>query len=84
MAWPAYYQGYQDPARRAYEFLLPLQKSDGGFPYSQREHYVLRDQRSYPRYLAMILYHLLHAVPLRGPTTVIPANETESNQQFAN
>ena len=53
--------GYEERAARAFAYLLGLQRVDGSFPHSRSEYYVLSDQRSYPRYLAMILYHLLHA-----------------------
>lgn len=45
-------------AERAYTYVLNLQRSDGSFPYSRRDYGFLSDERSYPRYLAMILYHL--------------------------
>ena len=51
--------GYDNLSTRAFQYTLKLQRSDGGFPYSQRDYFVLHDRRSYPRYLAMILYHLL-------------------------
>jgi hypothetical protein len=51
---------YSDLARRAYASVLGLQRADGGFIHSQRDYGLLTDRRSYPRYLAMILYHLLH------------------------
>ena len=44
---------------RAFNYLLQLQHSGGGFAYSRRDYGILEDRRSYPRYLAMILYHLL-------------------------
>jgi len=50
---------YDHLANRAYEYLLKLQKPDGGFHYSQGDYHLFQDRRSYPRYLAMILYHLL-------------------------
>lgn len=46
-------------AQRAYGYVWSLQRSDGGFPHSQRDYGILTDHRSYPRYLAMILLHLL-------------------------
>lgn len=52
---------YGGLASRALDYVLGMQRSDGGFSFSQREHAVLRDRGSYPRYLAMILYHLLLA-----------------------
>lgn len=51
--------GYRDLADRAYAYLLGLQRPDGGFAFSRGDYVVLRDQRSYPRNLAMILFHLL-------------------------
>ena len=51
--------GYEDLANRAYSYLLSLQRPDGGFSYSRGDYYLLSDQGSYPRCLAMILYHLL-------------------------
>jgi hypothetical protein len=51
--------GHGDLARRAYAFLLRSQRPDGGFAYSSGDYRVLSDRRSYPRYLAMILDHLL-------------------------
>lgn len=44
---------------RAYQRALARQDSDGGFIYSDRNYGILHDKRSYPRYLAMILRHLL-------------------------
>jgi len=63
---------YDTLANRAYNYLLALQRPDGGFHFSRGDYYFFRDRRSYPRNLAMILYHLLpvarvqahHPVPL--------------------
>lgn len=44
---------------RAYEYVLSKQNRDGGFPFSEGDYYFLGDARYYPRYLAMILHHLL-------------------------
>jgi len=52
-------QGYESLAARAYGYVLSLQDSRGGFLHSKRDYGLLSDQRAYPRYLAMILYHLL-------------------------
>jgi len=60
---------YTPLARKAYAYLISLQRPDGGFIHSQRDYGVLRDVRSYPRYLAMILYHLLIAEALTEDTT---------------
>ena len=51
--------GYDELSDRAFRYVLNRQRPDGGFPYSQRDYFVLSDKRSYPRYLAMILFHLL-------------------------
>jgi hypothetical protein len=45
-----------------YNRLLAHQRSDGGFDYSYRDYGFLSDHRSYPRYLAMTLFHLLYPV----------------------
>lgn len=52
-------EGYDHLANRAYSYLVGLQQANGGFSYSRRDYHLLSDQRSYPRYLAMILHHLL-------------------------
>ena len=52
--------GYNDLAAQARACVLRLQRPDGGFIHSQRDYHLLADQRSYPRYLTTILYHLLH------------------------
>jgi hypothetical protein len=35
------------------------QRADGSLPHSRGDYWILSDKRSYPRYLAMILYHSL-------------------------
>jgi len=45
-----------------YNRVLAHQRPDGGFDYSYRDYGVLYDHRSYPRYLAMTLFHLLYPV----------------------
>jgi hypothetical protein len=52
-------QGYCDLARQSYARLLQMQRLDGSYAYSRRDYWLLSDRRTYPRYLAMILYHLL-------------------------
>jgi hypothetical protein len=49
--------------------VLGSQSADGSFPHSQGDYGLLHDARSYPRYLAMILYHLV----LLSTTTNQPA-----------
>jgi hypothetical protein len=51
---------HSDWASRAYSYVLALQRADGSFPHSSGDYHLFTDQRSYPRYLAMILYHLLN------------------------
>ena len=46
-------------AERGYRRLLAQQRPDGGFAFSSKNYRVLSDRRSYPRYQAMILHHLL-------------------------
>jgi hypothetical protein len=51
--------GYETLCDRVFSYLLRRQRPDGSFPYSQGEYYFLRDARSYPRNLSMILFHLV-------------------------
>jgi len=50
---------YDELVERAYKYVLAWQNEDGNFTHSRRDYGVLSDQRSYPRYLSMIMYHLL-------------------------
>jgi hypothetical protein len=51
---------YRPLADAAYARVLAAQRDDGGMSYYSRGDYdILSDRRSYPRSLAMILYHLL-------------------------
>jgi len=51
---------YSELAARAFQRVLSLQRNDGNMQYySTRNYGWLSDRRSYPRYLSMILYHLL-------------------------
>jgi hypothetical protein len=59
------FPGYEAMASRAYNYLLRLQRMDGGFDFSRGDYYFLKDRRSYPRSLAMILCHLLPPLPVR-------------------
>jgi hypothetical protein len=53
-------------AGRAYGRVLDLQRDDGGMRFFSHGNYgVLTDRRSYPRNLAMILYHLLLEIEVR-------------------
>ena len=48
-------------AKLAFQRVVRAQRPDGSFGYSRRDYWILSDGRSYPRYLAMILYHLCWA-----------------------
>ncbi len=51
--------GYKSLGSRASDYVLRLQRRNGGVIHSRGDYYLLSDRRSYPRYLAMMLYHLL-------------------------
>jgi hypothetical protein len=53
---------YSELSDRAFAYVASVQRPDGGFDFSHHDYYLLHDRRSYPRYLAMILYHLLFKV----------------------
>jgi hypothetical protein len=55
--------GTSEPADRLYHYVMRRQRPGGGFPHSERDYRLLSDRRSYPRYLAMILFHLLTPAP---------------------
>jgi len=46
-------------SERCFAHTLERQHQNGSFDFSYRTYSVLTDRRSYPRYLAMMLYHLL-------------------------
>jgi len=50
----------RDLSDRCYAHVLERQKPDGSFAYSTGDYGFLRDSRSYPRPLAMTLFHLLY------------------------
>jgi len=50
---------FSDLENRAFQRVLQRQEKNGGFVYSTRNYGLLHDKRSYPRYLSMILRHLL-------------------------
>lgn len=66
--------GYEPLASRAYTYLLGLQLPDGGFGFSRGDYFVLSDRRSYPRNLAMILFHLLPVAPRARAAASASAN----------
>jgi hypothetical protein len=47
-------------SERCYERVAARQKDDGSFVYSAGDYGFLRDARSYPRPMAMTLFHLLY------------------------
>ena len=49
---------YWEKAARAYKFVLDRQRSDGSFPWSEREYLLFKDERNYPHNLVMLLWHL--------------------------
>lgn len=49
----------------AFSHVLSRQQDDGGFPYSFGNFGIAKDTRSYPRYLSMILTHLLMEIARR-------------------
>ena len=53
---------FRATANRTYDYVLGQIESPRGAPYSTGDYKILSDRRSYPRYLAMILFHLLHPV----------------------
>jgi hypothetical protein len=61
--------GCDEPGRRAYAYVLRAQRADGGFPHSTGDYGLLQDRRSYPRYLAMILFHLMDGHTSRSQPT---------------
>jgi hypothetical protein len=67
---------YLELSERAYAHLLSRQRSDGGFDFSRHNYRFLRDSRSYPRYLSMILHHLLARVLADRPAE--PAQHIQS------
>jgi hypothetical protein len=61
------FRDYEALSERAYGYVLERQREDGSFPHSTGDYRYFSDLRSYPRYLAMILFHLLqpHVTPQR-------------------
>ena len=52
---------FSNDVEKSFNFVTQLQRKNGSFPHSRGDYWLLRDSRSYPRYLSMILYHLLLA-----------------------
>ncbi len=61
---------YRTLSEKSFRRLLSRQNSDGGFDFSDKNYGILKDRRSYPRYLSMIFNHLLtgasHCEPSNG------------------
>jgi hypothetical protein len=53
------FEGAEALADKSYGYVIGKQRKGGGFPHSRGDWHMLQDTRSYPRYQAMILYHLL-------------------------
>jgi hypothetical protein len=65
---------YGELVARACDWLLSLQRADGGIEFFSRGNYgFLTDRRSYPRAQAMILYHLLSLAQGPAANSVLPA-----------
>ena len=52
---------YRALSDRAFRYLVQQQFPDGAFAHSRGDYHILSDHRRYPRYLAMMLFHLLTA-----------------------
>jgi hypothetical protein len=69
---------YRELVTRACDWLLSRQRADGGIEFFSRGNYgVLADRRSYPRHLAMILYHLLTIAVVSGQWPVVSGQWSE-------
>lgn len=53
---------YANSSQNAYAWALGRQRSDGSFPFSTGDYWILGDGRSYPSTLAMTLFHLASEV----------------------
>ncbi|MFQ3550167.1 MAG: hypothetical protein SNJ70_10505 [Armatimonadota bacterium] len=49
---------YIEQSLKGYNRLIEVQRKDGGYDYSWNNYLIFKDKNSYPRNLAMILYHL--------------------------
>jgi len=63
---------YETLSDRAFSYLTGVQRPDGGFGFSRNDYYILSDRRSYPRSLAMILYHMLLKTEIATRTITWP------------
>lgn len=70
---------YHELAQRAYNHVLNQQKPNGNMAYYSRYNYkLLQDRRSYPRYLSMILYHLLLEIKQQRYITTPPTTMADN------
>ncbi|HEV2247954.1 MAG TPA: hypothetical protein VGW37_14980, partial [Terriglobia bacterium] len=65
-----------ESAQRCFERVLARQRPDGSFGFSTGDYGILKDERSYPRQQAMILFHLLSAADLGDGFAAIPMRRT--------
>jgi hypothetical protein len=72
--------GFEELARRSFACVLAAQQENGGFGHSQGDYQLLADRRSYPRYLAMILFHLLIRA---GDTAMMLMSKAKDEAHFA-
>ncbi len=63
---PKQEEEYCQLSQRAFDYFLKQQLPDGSFTHSRGDYHILCDQRRYPRYQAMMLYHLLHTSTLHS------------------
>ncbi len=68
-----------DLAGRCLARLLARQRPDGSFGFSSREYGLLKDERSYPRQQAAILFHLLTICDLGDGFTSSPVTPSSKN-----
>lgn len=64
-----------ESAQRCFERLLARQRPDGSFGFSTGDYGILKDERSYPRQQAMILFHLLGAADLGDGFAAVPTRQ---------
>src|SRR5690348_4986859 len=65
-----------ESAQRCFERVLARQRPDGSFGFSTGDYGILKDERSYPRQQAMILFHLLSAADLGDGFAAISPRRT--------
>ncbi len=69
---------YRELARKGFAQVLSNQQADGSFAYHSRKNYgCLTDRRGYPRYLSMMLHHLLLESESGKLTRVEPEKVTD-------